>query len=65
MKGGRNRVEEKKRNLIKSSKMAKELLSHGFIIIDSAPDKNDYKRTVFVFESTPEFEKVLNSIKEV
>jgi hypothetical protein len=64
MKGGRNRV-EKKRKVIKSSKMAKELLSYGFIIIDIAPDKNDYKRTVFVFESTPEFEKVLNSIKEV
>ena len=58
-------LEEVKRKVIKSSKMAKELLYHGFRIIDIAPDKNDYKRTVFVFESTPEFERVLNSIKEV
>ena len=45
--------------------MAKILLANGFKVIDIAQDKNDYKRTVFVFELTPEFEKFLISIKEV
>ena len=58
-------MEEVKRKVIKSSKMAKILLANGFKVIDIAQDKNDYKRTVFVFELTPEFEKFLISIKEV
>lgn len=58
-------MKEIKRKVIKSSKMAKELLTNGFKIIDIAQDKNDYKRTVFVFELTPEFEEFLTSIKEV
>jgi len=38
------------RQVISSTKLAKELLQEGFKIIDIAPHKNDYKRTIFIFE---------------
>jgi len=56
---------EKKRKVIRSSRIAKELIARGFVIIDIAQDKNDYKRTVFVFEDTELFRIALDSIKEV
>jgi hypothetical protein len=56
---------EKKRKVIRSSRIAKELIGRGFVIIDIAQDKNDYKRTVFVFEDTELFRIALDSIKEV
>lgn len=58
-------MQELKRKVIRSSKIAKELITKGFVIIDIAQDKNDYKRTVFVFEDTPEFRIALDSIREV
>ena len=40
------------RKVIRSSRIAKELIALGFVIIDIAQDRNDSKRTVFVFEDT-------------
>lgn len=56
-----------KRKIIRSSRIAKELISKGFVIIDIAQDKLDSKRTVFVFEDTEVFRQCLDVImsKEV
>lgn len=56
---------EKKRRVIKSSKLAKELIKMGFVIIDIAQDRNNHTRTVFVFEDTEQLRVAINSLIEV
>jgi predicted CoA-binding protein len=51
-----------KRTVIRSRRVAKELLSKGFTIIDIAPDRVDSKRTVFVFEDNETLQKCLDRI---
>ena len=51
-----------KRRVIRSSKVAKELCNRGFHIIDISQDRNDYKRTVFVFEETLELNSEIDRI---
>ena len=60
LKGG-DRVE---RQVITSTRLAKELLQNGFNIIDLAPNRTDSKRTVFVFESTEELKEYIKNRKE-
>ena len=50
-----------KRKVVASSKLAKELLSAGFPIIDISPHKNDFKRTVFVFHLTEKLEEYIQA----
>lgn len=52
------------RKVIKSSRIAKELISLGFVIIDIAQDRNDHKRTVFVFEDTEVLRNCLDRLMQ-
>lgn len=51
-----------KSKVIIKSWVAKKLVRLGYQIIDLKPDKNDVKRTVFVFEGTDKFQKDLEKI---
>jgi hypothetical protein len=55
------------RKVIRSSRIAKELIAKGFVIIDIAQDRHDSKRTVFVFEDSRELKDCLDKLlsKEV
>lgn len=50
--------------VIAVNKLARELIQLGYRIVDIKPHKDDYRRTVFVFELTPQLEEYLSS-KEV
>lgn len=49
--------------VIAINRLAKELIRNGFKIVDIKSHKDDHRRTVFVFELTPELEDYLKSIK--
>lgn len=51
-----------KSKVIIKSWVARKLVHLGYQIIDLKPDKNDAKRTVFVFEDTDKFQKDLEKI---
>ena len=51
--------------VVGSNKQAKELLRLGYKIIDIKPHKDDYKRTVFVFECNEAFIKDFERTLEV
>jgi len=56
------------RKVIRSNRLARVLISAGFKIVDIAPDRQDGKRSVFVFELTEELKNFLtdySSRKEV
>lgn len=59
-------ADEVKGKIIRKCYIAKELLDSGNRIIDIKPDKYDpeKKRTVFVFEDTPKFQKDFEAIIE-
>jgi hypothetical protein len=49
------------RKVIRSSRVAKQLLEQGERIIDIAEDRVDPKRTVFVFEYTDTLNELLTN----
>jgi hypothetical protein len=49
------------RKVIRSSRVAKQLLEQGERIIDIAEDRADPKRTVFVFEYTDTLNELLTN----
>lgn len=54
-------MRQQQTKVITSTKLAKELLSQGFRVLDIAPHKNDSKRTIFIFELT---QPLLNYINQ-
>ena len=49
-----------KQKLIYTYKMAQALINQGFIPIAQAPNARDMRKTVWLFDSTPEFETACN-----
>lgn len=57
-------MEEKKVKVIAVNRIARELIKLGHNLVDIKPHKDDHRRTVFIFELTPQLEEYLSS-KEV
>lgn len=60
----RNKTENVKSKLVHDPLVARALLKRGMHAIDCKPLKNDKKKTVIVFEDTPQFRKVLGELSE-
>lgn len=60
----RNKIENVKSKLVHDPLVARALLRRGMHAIDCKPLKNDKKKTVIVFEDTPQFRKVLGELSE-
>ena len=58
------RTENVKSKLVHNPLVARALLKRGMHAIDCKPLKNDKKKTVIVFEDTPQFRKVLSELSE-
>lgn len=48
--------------VVAENKIARLLIKSGFKVVDIKPHKDDSKRTVFVFEYTPELEQYLMEV---
>lgn len=46
--------------LIFTSKLARQFIREGFKVTDIKPDKNDKRRTVFIFQDSPELKQKLD-----
>lgn len=46
--------------MVFTAQLARQLLKGGFRIVDIKPDKNDKRRTVFIFQDSPELKQKMD-----